>query len=164
MRVFRRRTRKSDRSGFCSGVQLSVSSPTPRLAGFSFWCAAKIFGIQTFASSMSVFPGRPFCLQVYSYVYVVAVNKCRPFLWISLVYRAESVRCRTHNQLHRMCGWGQEPGVTFCVFGARRSYPVYVHTPSTSVAPAFRRVMHSLRWITFHLVSSLAGCSLAQSA
>jgi hypothetical protein len=59
-----------------------------------------------FAVSMGVVARRPFCLLVYSYVYVVAVNKCRPFLWITLVYLAVSVPYRTHNRLHSVCGCG----------------------------------------------------------
>jgi hypothetical protein len=118
---------------------------------FSVCWAARNLSVWTFAASISVVARRPFCLLVYSHVYVVAVNKCHPFLWITLVYLAVSVPYRTNNRLHSVCGCGGDWWVTFCVFCARRSYPVYVHISSTRVAPAISRVIHSKPWITFCL-------------
>lgn len=107
--------------------------------------------IKTFAASISFVAPRSFCLLVYSYVYVVAVNKCGPFLWITVVYPIRSVPYQTHNRAHSVCGCNQERWVTFGGFCARRSYPVYVHMRSTRVARAIRQVIHSKPWITLRL-------------
>ena len=48
--------------------------------------------------------GWPFDSMVYLYVYVVEVNKGHTAQWITVVYADDSMRCRTHNRLHRLCG------------------------------------------------------------
>lgn len=65
------------------------------------------------------------------YVYVVTVNKVTRFLWITPVYRINSLGCRSHNGMHSMCGSGGYTRVTFRDFRRRQSYPVYVHNGST---------------------------------
>jgi len=82
------------------------------------------------------------------YVYVVAVNKLPAFLWITVVYRSESARCRLHNRAHSVCGDDSYTRVTFGEILRRSSYPVYVHNGSTRVAAVNSAVIHNLRWIT----------------
>ena len=82
------------------------------------------------------------------YVYVVTVNKLPRNLWITVVYRSESARCRLHNRKHSVCDRGSYTRVTFVEFRRRPSYPVYVHSGSTRVKPVNNPVIHNLRWIT----------------
>ena len=87
-------------------------------------------------------------VYLFTYVYIVVVNKGHRFLWITPVYRLISGVYRMHNDPR--CVWGASPfhGITFATQTAGVTCPVYVHIGFTAVEGGVPRVIHSVEWIS----------------
>lgn len=87
-------------------------------------------------------------VYLFTYVYVVAVNKGRPNLCTTDVYAIGSKRCGTHNRLGRMCGPDWFRSITLGRISRHSIYPESVHIDCTRISPAYHPLVHRLRWKT----------------
>jgi hypothetical protein len=83
-------------------------------------------------------------VYLFTYVYVVAVNKDCPMLCTTDVYSIRTIGWRTHNRLGSMCGADRFRSITFGPDGATldlsRMRPHRLHTKLTGVSPPYPQV------------------------
>ena len=88
-------------------------------------------------------------VYLFTYVYVVAVNKGATNLCTTAVYSCKSTSWRTHNSCaacvgSRGCAEQLSPG-----FGSMPSCPECVHIARTRISLEFHRLIHKYRWISW---------------